>query len=58
MVRKREKNGKFWNLPDESLGKCQLDGSWFIVGGQRTLVKQGNKMACYAYLCPKLKLIN
>ena len=43
LVRKKEKNGEFWNVPDGSLGKCRLDGSWFIVGGQRTLVKQGNK---------------
>jgi hypothetical protein len=40
LVRKGEKpeNGEFWNLPDGSIGKCRLDGSWFIVRGQRTLV--------------------
>ena len=47
LVRKTEKNGEFWNLPDGSLGKCRLDGSWFIVGGQRTLVKQGNWAESY-----------
>ena len=34
LVRKTEKNGEFWNLPDGSLGKCRLDGSWFIVGAK------------------------